>query len=314
MEKYPFGHTYFVHKIAVVISEFFLVAFACKITIFLGWWNQGIPPEGTVPIFSLTWVGINALARLYDPEYIFDFRRYIKSMWYVFVPQFIFAGGYIYSLEVEYFPIWFLIAFYFLSTNLVVAFRWLIGESYKNRRVLFRNYKVLIIGSGKTADELFDFFLSKKTSVFHYSGLATPNEDTIQHNSDLADILNEIKEICANNQIDEIYYALPLQENELLDALSDFADNHHIRLKLASSFDFLQKTDISVSFYDQTPIITLQNDPLASWVNRLVKRCFDIGFSTLVLLIFYPIVLPIVGLLIKIRFQWANLLQATSCW
>lgn len=296
MEKYPFGHTYLLHKITVVILEFFIVALACKLSLFLGWWNIGTPADGTISIFALSWIGMNALARFYDPEYIFDFNRYAQISWYALIPQFIFAWGYFMSLDITYIPYLFLIVFHLIAINFVLGFRWFIAKSYNNRRAWFGKHKVMIIGRDQTSDELFHFLMARKVSVLRYAKLELgEGEETPlvkQH-------LEEIKQICIDNQVDEIYSTLSFQNSFLMEKLADFADNHHIRFKLASSFDFLGKTDISVAFFDQIPIITLQNDPLASWVNRIVKRGFDIVFSGLVLLTIFPIIYAIIGILIK---------------
>lgn len=48
------------------------------------------------------------------------------------------------------------------------------------------------------------------------------------------------------------------------------------------------------------PLLSIRNEPLQSVSKRAVKRTFDIAFSTLVLLLFYPVLYIVVGMLIKL--------------
>ncbi|MEL6257405.1 MAG: exopolysaccharide biosynthesis polyprenyl glycosylphosphotransferase, partial [Bacteroidota bacterium] len=98
----------------------------------------------------------------------------------------------------------------------------------------------------------------------------------------------------------EIYCTLPISSQHIIEEISEFADNNYIQFKLANDFNLLNQKDITVYFYDQTPIITLRKDPLSSLANRVIKRIFDIIFSSLVLLFIFPPMLLIIGIAIKL--------------
>ncbi|MEN9394801.1 MAG: hypothetical protein RL362_1022, partial [Bacteroidota bacterium] len=56
----------------------------------------------------------------------------------------------------------------------------------------------------------------------------------------------------------------------------------------------------ALDMYNMIPVATLRPEPLQIPFNRIVKRGFDIVFSSLTLLVLTPIVFPIVALLIKL--------------
>ena len=58
---------------------------------------------------------------------------------------------------------------------------------------------------------------------------------------------------------------------------------------------------VRLHFYDQMPVITLRKDPLASMLNRAMKRAFDIFFSLIMILTVLPVLFLIIGAAIKIN-------------
>jgi exopolysaccharide biosynthesis polyprenyl glycosylphosphotransferase len=51
---------------------------------------------------------------------------------------------------------------------------------------------------------------------------------------------------------------------------------------------------------EYVPLLSIRNEPLQSASNRAVKRAFDILFSSLVMLLLYPMLYLVIGLLIKL--------------
>jgi len=55
----------------------------------------------------------------------------------------------------------------------------------------------------------------------------------------------------------------------------------------------------NMEFYGDLPVLVLKDEPLHRLRNKIIKRTFDIFFSSLVILLIFPILLPVVALLIK---------------
>ncbi|MEM7655818.1 MAG: exopolysaccharide biosynthesis polyprenyl glycosylphosphotransferase [Bacteroidota bacterium] len=281
------------HKLLVVISEFLLLSLACRLSFEILQWISG--PQSWdylifMPVLCLGWIGISALGRQYDPEYIFDFQEYMRSLPSVVLPQVLVAMMYLFALHMGNYISTFALPFYFLATNLVIGFRWAVSRGYSQRRVVFGKHNIMVVGAGKGAHDLLNFFDGKRMTV---------NWFEIGPDS-LPERLEQLKQHCATVEIDEMYLALPLSASSLISEISEFCDDHHIRWRVASNFELLRDQPVSVHFFDQMPIISLRRDPLASYLNRLLKRFFDILFSAFVLLFVFPPILLIVGTAIKL--------------
>ncbi len=57
---------------------------------------------------------------------------------------------------------------------------------------------------------------------------------------------------------------------------------------------------LKLTFIDETPMLSLREEPLRLLWNRITKRTFDFVFSSLVLILIFPIVFIIFGTIIKL--------------
>lgn len=111
--------------------------------------------------------------------------------------------------------------------------------------------------------------------------------------------VEELKDYCLNNKVDEIFCTLPMAEVDKINDIMDFADNHLIRFRLIPEFGALNKR-MGISFYENVPVLTPRYEPLENTWNRIMKRGFDIFFSLAVISFIFPFLLPIVAILIKL--------------
>ncbi|MCB0854821.1 MAG: exopolysaccharide biosynthesis polyprenyl glycosylphosphotransferase, partial [Bacteroidetes bacterium] len=83
--------------------------------------------------------------------------------------------------------------------------------------------------------------------------------------------------------------------------LSTFADDNFIYFRIVTDFNVLKSRQISIDFFGHIPIISLRQEPLKVLLNRVMKRGFDIAFSIFVIIFVYPILIPIISILIKLE-------------
>ena len=101
--------------------------------------------------------------------------------------------------------------------------------------------------------------------------------------------------------VDIIFCCLPrLYDNEIK-KLIDFAENNLIKIKILSQFSKLGNRNLSIQKYGDIPIINVTAIPLDSRPNRVLKRAFDMIFSSLVIIFILSWLIPIVSLLIKLE-------------
>jgi Undecaprenyl-phosphate glucose phosphotransferase len=115
-------------------------------------------------------------------------------------------------------------------------------------------------------------------------------------------VAGNIKDACAfalKNPVDEVVVALNEFEKETIDGLIRFCDNNMIRITIVPDFFRKLSYQFLIDFYGPIPLLSIRNEPLQSFRNRLIKRTFDFLFSSLIILAIFPWLLPVVAILIK---------------
>lgn len=187
--------------------------------------------------------------------------------------------------------------FYFLSSFLLVGFlKYTILILLKKYRLIYGgNYrKVVIVGNGKSVDELKHFFT--KNPGFGYK---LEYIFDLKKNKKIE--LQNLKEYIIEHKIDEVYASLnTLSINEIND-LIHFTDNGLKTIKFLPDNKSTLYRNLAIQYYGIIPIIVLRKIPLEININNRIKRSFDIIFSLLVIFFILSWLTVILGLLIKIE-------------
>ena len=146
---------------------------------------------------------------------------------------------------------------------------------------------------------MYTFFNSK--DPHGYRLLSIFYEDSPQRTFDDVQMLdlNSLEEYCLENKVDEIYYSMSISEKDKMNKLILFSDNNMIRLRIIPDFRSFLYRKVNIDFYGAIPVITLREEPLQDELNRIIKRVFDVVVSSLVLLLIYPWLIPLVALAVK---------------
>ena len=252
-------------------------------------------------IFNLTWTVVASTLRLYDFDRITHVENILYNLFKAGIIHVFVITTLLFSLKASTFSREHLMYTYLFDFSLIVIWRLfaiLLLKNYRRSGYNFRN--VVVIGSGNIAQQLFDFFTSgephgfRLLSVF-YEGAPKrkfPNQEMYE--------ISRIKEYCLANKVDEIYYTMSISDKEKMNDLILFSDNNMIRLRIIPDFRSFLYRKVNVNSYGGIPVITLREEPLQDEINRLFKRVFDIMFSSLIILLIYPWLMPLVALLVKI--------------
>jgi putative colanic acid biosynthesis UDP-glucose lipid carrier transferase len=113
----------------------------------------------------------------------------------------------------------------------------------------------------------------------------------------LSDCFNYISEV----GIDEIYCSISELTNAQIADIVDFADNNLKILKFIPDSKGIYSKKLRYEYYDYIPILTLRTIPLEDSVNTILKRIFDIVFSSVVIVFILSWLTPIIAVLIKLE-------------
>ena len=186
------------------------------------------------------------------------------------------------------------ILFTSIALSLILTIKLFIYYFLRKYRVLFGgNFRtVVLLGNYKSIKPLQLFFTDNPD--YGYKLIKVFNLEDHKKNS-----INECLSFVLANKIDEIYCSMANLSNRQINDLTDFADNNLKTLKFIPDEKQILSRNFTFEYYDYIPIISLRNILLDETINKVVKRVFDIVFSTVVIVGLLSWLTPILAIIIK---------------
>jgi Undecaprenyl-phosphate glucose phosphotransferase len=144
---------------------------------------------------------------------------------------------------------------------------------------------------------MYHFFRRHPEHGYRFLGFFSENGNG---DSQIIGKVEEVKKFALEHDVDEIYCSLPDLTNERVHDLIDFCEKNLVRFRLLPDFRGFDNRQVDISFYDTIPVLTVRREPLENFSNRVVKRTFDIVFSSLVILLVFTWLVPLIAFLIKL--------------
>ena len=181
----------------------------------------------------------------------------------------------------------------FLLTLFRVLFYWA-KKLYRTKG--FNSTRVVVIGKDKNLQKLRRIFDNPE-----YGYLYMGYFDNVKSNSSscLGNIESSFNYIFENN-VEEVYCMASKLSKAEIQYLMKIADNSLKRIKIIPDNKELFSRTMSLELYGAVPILNLRASPLDLDYSNLIKRIFDILFSSLVILFVLSWLTPIVYVLMKI--------------
>ena len=253
-------------------------------------------------IFNAVWILVALMLKLYELNRIRRLDRILYNLFKAFIFNAFIISAILFSLKASEFSREHLYATYLLLFGLIMFWRYLAIQMIKMYRKSGYNYKrVVVIGGGDVAKQLHTYFTSddvlgiRVKGIFSDNPLSFPIKGNIKH-----DKIEIFKEFSLRNNIDEVYYTLPLTHTKKIKDLVDFCDKHMIRLMIVPDFRGFIFKRVNIDFFNDVPVITLREEPLTDFVNRVTKRVFDLVFSFAVIVLILSWLYPLIAILIKL--------------
>ena len=165
---------------------------------------------------------------------------------------------------------------------------------YRKKGFNFRN--VVIVGYGELSEDLRKFFLLHPEHGFKLLGFF----DNRHKSERILGTFADIEEYAKENEVAEIYCCLPYIRYTQVKKLIDFGEDNLIKVKLLADFRGFSMKGLELERYDLIPVLNVNPIPLDDYKNRLVKRAFDLAFSTFVIVFFLSWAMPLIALIIKL--------------
>ncbi|MDE7411346.1 MAG: undecaprenyl-phosphate glucose phosphotransferase [Paramuribaculum sp.] len=163
-----------------------------------------------------------------------------------------------------------------------------------------RNYStVVIVGINATSQRLYQVLNSDVGFGFHIAGFFDDDSSDMIDPELYRGKISELDNYMMANGVDEVYCVLPGKNEEQIKKVLDVTEQHVARYFYVPQFTRFVSRNYEMYALGSIPVLSVRHQPLSLLGNRLIKRAFDVMFSSVVLL-FSPIVFIPVAIAIKI--------------
>ena len=252
-------------------------------------------------IYNAVWILVSLALQLYELSQLKRINKILFNLFKAFGFNILILAAVLFSLKASEFSREHLLYSYALLFVFIFLWRYISIQLIILYRKLGYNYSsVVIIGGENTAEQLYNYCNSNDGLGIKLMGIFSDTEISFEFKEGVkSGRLEDLERFALKNDIDEIFYTMPLNKEEIKD-LVDFCDKYMIRFKVVPDFSGFLFKKVNVDFYDDVPVISLREEPLRDFVNRFVKRIFDLLFSFLVILLVLSWLYPLIAILIKL--------------
>lgn len=244
---------------------------------------------------SLSWVLIATFSRFYN---VYRYTKGVSVVSFI-VRQFFFFTiaiyallGFFKTLNVPHLIVFKFISLALITVTVVKLSMFFLLKTY--RGAYGKNFRTTVIfGKNSKTKDLEHFFNEHKEYGYNHKKTFNIKLDDANINSYFKYILDE--------KVDEIYCSLSALTNKQLNQVIDFADNNLKILRFIPDNKDIYTKRLDYQYYNFIPILSFRSIPLEKHVNQIVKRVFDILFSSAVIVFLLSWLTPIIAILIKLE-------------
>lgn len=255
-------------------------------------------PYFSILLFTnITWVILSALGKPYRISRISKLSEILRTIIRFIVVQLFSISAVLVLINPLSYSREQLIATYLIFPVLILIWRGIFIYSIRIYRKFGYNYRnVVIVGYGDIAEELQKFFRLHPEFGFKFLGFF----DNAAKEGLTQGSIDDIKNYVRTNRVDEIYCCLPYVKYSHIQNIISFGEKNFIKVKLIADFRGFENKGVEIESYDNIPVLNVTSFPLEVQKNRMVKRAFDIAFSSFVILTIFSWLFPLIALAIKL--------------
>jgi putative colanic acid biosysnthesis UDP-glucose lipid carrier transferase len=267
-----------------------------------------IPEEKTIQYTYLwflsngIWLAASWGTSIYQDGYIYDFEKFSRRT----------VSAFLYFLGIELLYLFFnkeadisrLFLISILSSFgislLVNRFLHLaLHHFFQSKTNIVR--KVMIIGYNDRAKKLAEY-LEQEPIKTEIVGFCEEDENVTELSTyPIIGRINDAIEASKQYEVTEIFSTIAPEQQQGIYKLISQADQACIRFKIIPDLGHFIRKPVHIDYLNDIPVLSLRKEPLDDVGNRIRKRLFDIGVSSLAIIFVLSWLVPIVGLLI-----WLN--------
>ena len=164
------------------------------------------------------------------------------------------------------------------------------------RRRGYNYLKVVIIGTGSTAAKLVANLEENTSYGYRITGFFSPYKPA-DFKGEYKGTVDDLEEFVQRYGVDEIYYTLTGEDRQSLAKVLKVSEDNMVKFYYVPQINRYFDRVFNLTSIGTTPVLATHPTAVSIWYNRLLKRSFDITFSTVALLcspiIFIPVAIAI---------------------
>ena len=125
-------------------------------------------------------------------------------------------------------------------------------------------------------------------------------EDTIQYSDWVVNYAELLENTLQGKEFDELLIVSPATLGNQIESVIHVAEDHGLRVMVIPKFMRTYTDRVFIDYINGKPIMSIRNEPLKLLHKRIIKRAFDIVFSSVVIVLFYWWFRLLVGVFIKL--------------
>jgi putative colanic acid biosynthesis UDP-glucose lipid carrier transferase len=231
----------------------------------------------------------------------YEVYRYTKviSILNCALKQFILFALFCLALELFYSDFYYqklVILYVLLSIVLILFFKLSIYYFLRKFRVLYggNSRSVVLLGNNKSISPLKNFFTENPDYGYRLMKIFTLENNKKER-------IDECLTYVISSKTDEIYCSMTDLSDSQISDIVDFADNNLKTLKFIPDEKQIFSRTAKFEYYDYIPVISLRNILQDETINKIIKRVFDIVFSSLIIVGVLSWLTPILAIIIKLE-------------
>lgn len=288
------------HRLDLVIADLLVVNFTLLITLFISKEVTDFPIIKTLFLFALgngSWVLVSLIQKIYKWKERVRLEKELPILWTTVLSYFSLFLILEQILIPEILPMGIIVNYLGLLIVVIPISRLILRSLNLNKSESF-NY-VIVGGKDTNIKHIF------KSFKYAYQGKANclgrfgnSKHDFINNIGSYTELKNFIKE---SNNINKLFYVYSELSNNEIREIMQLCQTKFIDFEIIPRETDLFPRGVKVEFFDDLPVLLLKGEPLFRLRNKILKRAFDIVFSSLVILLIFPWLLPIIAILIRLE-------------
>ena len=191
----------------------------------------------------------------------------------------------------------FILVFFSIACILITANQWFIQKVIAlSLRKKFN--KGIILGAGALAERIFDDMLHNVYNGIIILGFFDDNP--AKNNRDVSGSIEGAKDFIIKNGITDVFCTLPKSADKKITDFIKFAEKHVLNFHIVPDIGYYYSGSTPiVTTTGRMPVFLLRHIPLSYVHNAIIKRGLDILVSLLAIVLIFPILFPMLTMLIK---------------